>query len=148
MRPHIDDIVATCVSMADERVPFVHGGRSRDGVDCGGLLVLALRECGVDVKDWPTPYVRMVHESRLLLNLLRCRLDPIDVASSRHGDVLVAWWDRVSKIPQHLMIRSGSTRVVHAYTGASWVAHATLSKKYLRRVTHAFRLPDTMVRRA
>jgi len=32
-------------------VPWVHQGRSRDGVDCVGLCVLALRAAGIEVHD-------------------------------------------------------------------------------------------------
>lgn len=142
-----DDIVRSCIDMAAAKVPFVHNGRSRAGLDCGGLILLSLWENGVPAPDWPKPYIRMVHKQHILINACRCHLDAIPIADADHGDLLMMWWNRHTKEPQHLAILNGPDRIVHAYTGSSTVVHVHLSPKYRRRITHAFRFPTEYVRR-
>lgn len=47
-REHIVTVARSWVG-----VPFAHQGRSRSGVDCGGLLLCVAHECGIDIEAPP-----------------------------------------------------------------------------------------------
>lgn len=66
-------------------VPWRHLGRSRTGVDCIGLVLLAAREAGVELPD-PAPYVREPQGTRLLEGILA---HTTRVAEAAPGDVLL-----------------------------------------------------------
>jgi hypothetical protein len=68
-------------------VPWRHLGRSREGIDCIGLVLLAARECGIAAAD-PAPYAREPASHRLRQELAR-HLAEASVADPRPGDVLV-----------------------------------------------------------
>jgi hypothetical protein len=68
-------------------VPWRHLGRSREGIDCIGLVLLAARDCGLAADD-PAPYEREPSSQRLRQELAR-HLDQGSVADPRPGDVLV-----------------------------------------------------------
>jgi hypothetical protein len=56
-------------------VPFLHQGRSRRGVDCVGLVILAARDCGIKVQDSQGYNVRF--EKDQLLNAVMAHCNPI-----------------------------------------------------------------------
>lgn len=94
-------------------VRWRHLGRSRTGVDCIGLVLLALRECGVEVPD-PAPYAREPQGSRLLDGIAR-HADRVPAAGP--GDVLVF---RMGLYGGHVGIASthpvhGLPAVIHAF---------------------------------
>lgn len=68
-------------------VPWRHLGRTRAGVDCIGLVLLAAREAGRLLPD-PAPYQREPQGTRLLDGMRDlCDLVPLDQALP--GDVLL-----------------------------------------------------------
>jgi len=68
-------------------VPWRHLGRSRAGLDCIGLVLLAARDCGIAAED-PAPYAREPSSQRLREELARY-LDEVSIADPRPGDVLL-----------------------------------------------------------
>jgi cell wall-associated NlpC family hydrolase len=66
-------------------VPWRHLGRSRAGVDCIGLVLLAARACGHDLPD-PAPYEREPQGARLVSGLLA---HGARVTQAELGDVMV-----------------------------------------------------------
>jgi cell wall-associated NlpC family hydrolase len=66
-------------------VPWRHLGRSRAGVDCIGLVLLAARDAGLDLPD-PAPYQREPQGARLLAGVLA---HGRRVGVAEPGDVLV-----------------------------------------------------------
>jgi len=68
-------------------VPWRHLGRSREGLDCIGLVLFAARDCGIAADD-PAPYPREP-SSQLLREQLARYLDEVSVANPRPGDVLL-----------------------------------------------------------
>jgi hypothetical protein len=56
-------------------VPFLHQGRSRRGVDCVGLIILAARDLGYDTRDRTDYHVRLIENQ--LLNGVLDHCDPI-----------------------------------------------------------------------
>jgi len=51
-------------------IPFIKGGRDFSGLDCGGLVLLVLKEeCGVAAKDFGSPYVCNWNVGKIGLNV-------------------------------------------------------------------------------
>ena len=66
-------------------VPWRHLGRSRTGLDCIGLVLLAARDVGIELSD-PAPYAREPQGTRLLEGILG---HAERVANPQSGDVLL-----------------------------------------------------------
>jgi cell wall-associated NlpC family hydrolase len=96
-------------------VPWRHLGRSREGLDCIGLVLLAARDCGLAADD-PAPYAREP-SSHLLRQKLARYLDEVSVADPRPGNVLVF---NLGIYAGHIGIASkhtdyGCLSLIHAY---------------------------------
>lgn len=94
-------------------VPWRHLGRSRHGVDCIGLVILAAAEAGMPIAD-PAPYARQPQETALLRGVLA---HGRRVPEARAGDVLVF---RMGLFGGHVGIATvhplyGVPAVLHAY---------------------------------
>lgn len=92
-------------------VQYRHQGRTRFGLDCLGLVLLALWDCGLEIAhDTPT-YSPQV-DSALLLSAL----DPhTEITQAIKPGTLLIF--RISKTPQHLAIATGVNTIIHAYQG-------------------------------
>ena len=66
-------------------VPWRHLGRSRTGLDCIGLVLLAARDAGLVLPD-PAPYAREPQGTRLLEGILA---HAVRVPEPAPGDVLL-----------------------------------------------------------
>lgn len=97
-------------------MPYKHQGRSREGVDCLGLLVCSARECGVQVVDnlnyrrAPDPEIM---RAGLLNHMTTVKREDLQV-----GDVLFIRWPR-DAYPVHLAVISRGEdkktfQIVHA----------------------------------
>lgn len=94
-------------------VRWRHLGRSRTGVDCIGLVLLALRDCGIHIPD-PAPYTREPQGTRLLDGIQQ---HARRVEKAEPGDVLLF---RLGLYGGHVGIASahpvhGLPAVIHAY---------------------------------
>lgn len=68
-------------------VPWVRQGRSKAGLDCVGIPVMAYRDAGADIDEGPVDY-RNVDPKRLMATLLRY-FAPISPAHKAPADILV-----------------------------------------------------------
>lgn len=127
-----DDLVLAARSYLG--TPFVHQGRSRLGLDCVGLLVLAARDAGADIEDRadyaPDP-------GNLLPVELARQFDPAE--DRLPGDVLLM---RFAGEPQHLAIFTGAT-VIHSHAAIRRVVEHHLDAKWLRRIVQAYRMRES-----
>lgn len=106
-------------------VPWRHLGRSLQGVDCIGLVVLAHRAAGHDVPD-PAPYQREPLGARVIAGIEAA--GGRRVPRPRAGDVLVFKLDGVNG--GHLGIAAemnGVPTVIHAYAPRRRVVEEPLS---------------------
>lgn len=131
-----DLIVAAARSFVG--VPWRHLGRSRAGVDCIGLVLLALREADVEVPD-PAPYEREPQGPRLLDGI---RAHAMQVARHEPGDVLLF---RMGVYGAHVGIASTHATwhvpaVIHAYAPHRMVVEAPIDSETRRALVGAFRL--------
>jgi hypothetical protein len=147
-RPTIDDFLVRARRMVDDRVRFVHGGRSVHGVDCAGLIVKPLLDLGVPVQD-VVGYDRVGVGGRLL-EAVAGQTDPVAWPDREPGDILVMWWSRRTREPQHLGIfdrmSDGEDGLIHSFVDAGRVTRCHLGN-WSRRVVYVGRFPDRLLSR-
>jgi cell wall-associated NlpC family hydrolase len=121
-------------------VPWRHLGRSREGIDCIGLVLLAARECGIAADD-PAPYAREPSSHRLRQELAEV-LDEVPLAEARAGDVLLfnlgLYAGHLGVCAEHPEYRVPS--VIHAYAPRRRVVEEPLASLDAGTLTGAFRL--------
>lgn len=118
-------------------VKYLHGGRSRHGVDCAGLLVLVARDLGIEVSDASPGYPR--HPDGTLMSYLKVNGDEINPDEAGPGDVIVYWFDRASREPQHVGIRTESGGLIHCWSEMGGVVEVSRDSLSSRRTAAAFR---------
>ena len=89
-------------------VPFLHQGRSREGVDCVGLVIVVGRALGILPRDFErTAYGRVPHAGKLLQEIAaHC----VSTATACPGSLLVLRWQGD---PHHIAICTGAN-LIHA----------------------------------
>ncbi len=121
-------------------VPWRHLGRSREGIDCIGLVLLAARDCGLAADD-PAPYAREPSSQRLRQELAR-HLDEVPIAAARRGDVLVfnlgVYAGHIGVFAFHPAYFVPS--VIHAYAPRRRVVEEPLASIDAGTLTGAFRI--------
>jgi cell wall-associated NlpC family hydrolase len=99
-------------------VRWRHQGRARKtGLDCLGLVVVALEDLGYDVKD-NTTYRRRPND-RLLLSLVSQQLDEVPVEDIQSGDIILMHFKDRNKSPYHFAIYTENGGMVHGYAPAA-----------------------------
>ncbi|MCX8003672.1 MAG: C40 family peptidase [Burkholderiaceae bacterium] len=116
-------------------VPWHTGGRSRAGVDCVGLLIVALRECGIE------PHTDMVGYSlRIGAHVLPRELDASPLLERAQpplqaGDVCLM---RIYDAPRHLAVALEDAQMIHATYGHG-VRIVQMSPLWLDRIAGIWR---------
>jgi cell wall-associated NlpC family hydrolase len=121
-------------------VPWRHLGRSREGLDCIGLVLVAARACGIEADD-PAPYAREPSSQRLREEIAAA-LDPVPIAEARPGDVLVF---NLGLYAGHIGIRAHHPgyrvpSVIHAYAPRRRVVEEPLASLDAGTLTGAYRV--------
>lgn len=131
--------------------PFVEDGRDPAiGVDCAGLIIVALRQCGCDPLD-ATYAIRGNDLMPLVESCLRSMFDPLDAPQEDWlpGDVLFM---RYAGVTNHLGVYLGRSLMLHALQGdrpgrkahipppASGVALTPMDHGLARKVVKVWRL--------
>ena len=111
--------------------PYHHQGRNRErGLDCAGLVVVALQDLGFDVTDLEG-YSRIPNAERLrgIVELNFGGSKP--TTDIKPGDVLLL---RFSTQPQHLAIYTEKNTLIHSYMKKGCVVEQRFSDIWLKRV--------------
>lgn len=114
--------------------PFHHQGRlPRVGLDCIGLVVVALRAAGFVVRDRldyaPRPDgVSLVHA---LEEHRAARVEEIEA-----GDVLLFRYDHQ---PQHVALATDGSHLIHAFAPAGRVVETEIGPYWRRRLVGVYR---------
>lgn len=130
------------------RVRWHHMGRTREGLDCVGLVLVAFRDVGLPLRD-AEAYARGHRGDELLQHVagqgVRVPLDPDQTgdpaAGTRDGDVLLF---AEELYVCHLGIRStmwGVPAVIHAHAGRRMVREEPLASGMGRKLRAAYRHP-------
>lgn len=120
-------------------IPFRHGGRDHNGVDCYGLAYLVLRERflrkpPIYLEDYPDAKAYREHAARL--NEMRVRPPWLEVTAPEPGDVLLF---RTAGLPAHCGIAIDATRMLHASAGADSCVEAFRGPRWTPRLTGIYR---------
>mgnify|MGYP001560789997 CR=1 FL=1 len=116
--------------------PYLHGGRTRLGVDCGGWLVLLHAELGLPLGRVPRGYSKL--PGPMLMRLLRENLDEVQVPEV--AVVAVHWLDRNSEQAQHLGLLSGQGTMLHVYSDQHGFVETTDGRFWKHRRIALFRI--------
>lgn len=119
-------------------VPFFHAGRSRQGLDCGGLLICAARDAGFTVANhanYPATYV----DPDILTGYLSEYCDQIEWGPLADGDIGVF---SIAGNPQHVAILTAEETMIHAYQSAGKVVEHPLDHHWRRRLVAVYRVRE------
>jgi NlpC/P60 family putative phage cell wall peptidase len=134
-KPQIDQMIAAARRCLG--TPFHHQGRRPGaGIDCIGLIVVALRAAGFTVED-RTDYGRRPDGKSLIAALAEHGAVP--VKEIRPGDVLLFRYDRQ---PQHAAIATGPDRMIHSFAVAGEVVETIIGDYWQRRLNGIFRFQN------
>lgn len=115
-------------------VPYHHQGRNRTrGLDCAGLLVVALQDLGFDIKDIEG-YPRLPNSESLRKIVEENLGNPKPISTMGKGDVLLM---RFSEQPQHLAVHAGDT-IIHAYSKKKQVVEHRFADIWQKRVVGVY----------
>jgi NlpC/P60 family putative phage cell wall peptidase len=118
--------------------PFHHQGRLPNvGLDCAGVVVCALKACGIAVTD-VHGYGR-IPANGLFMAAVNKHCDRVDLAAVQPGDLLMF---RFRDAPQHIAIVSSvnPTRIIHAYQEVGKVVENSLDAAWTARLVGCYRL--------
>ena len=114
-------------------VPFLHQGRTRQGVDCGGLLVAIGEEAGAAIIH-PGTY-SMSPDPDLVLGALVANCSQVPVAQARPGDVLLMSF---AGEPRHVGLLTDAG-LLHAWAKPGKVVEHRMDGAWRRRIRSAWR---------
>lgn len=135
----MSDIVAAARTLIGVR--YRHQGRSVDGLDCLGLVVLVAQSCRhskVDYRDYGRQAV-----DDTMVRLCSQHLESIAIEDIQPGDVLVMRFEN----QRHMAIVTDypeSLGMIHAYAGNRKVVEHRLDDAWKARIMRAYRFPETM----
>ncbi len=122
---------------------FRHRGRSKHGVDCAGLGVMAYRACGVELVDW-TLYGREPYRDGLVRNLTIALGEALPTgAQLQDGDVIVFRFDvephHVAVVAEVEYAGTPALNIIHADGHTGRVLEQRLMPDMIERITHVYR---------
>jgi cell wall-associated NlpC family hydrolase len=120
-------------------IPYVHQGRERDGVDCWGLVRLALNEAfGREVPDYA--YAPTFDRDGLgdLTREVRSRWLEIPLDRAEPGDAIVL---RVLGQPCHCGVIAGGGWMLHSLAGHDSVVERYATALWGKRIDGVYRWP-------
>ena len=114
--------------------PFHHQGRTAGiGLDCIGLIIIALRAAGILVRD-RTDYGRRPDGKSLESALLAHGAEITDTVHA--GDVLLFRYDGQ---PQHVALATGETTMIHSFAPAGKAVETLIGDYWRRRLVGIYR---------
>jgi len=118
-------------------VPWRHQGRSRNGIDCAGLVIVVAREMGL--ADYDTRDYQRHTVGHRFLSHFKANMDQKSPVNVQPGDVLLF---RDNVFPCHSAITAGAPgdlSIVHAYAHARKVVEERLDQgEWMNKLTACF----------
>jgi cell wall-associated NlpC family hydrolase len=126
-------------------VRWLHQGRSREGVDCAGLVIevtKAVLGSTFDIRDYPR-----VATDEQMIEICDQYMDRIAFREVQPGDLMVFAYDR----QRHMAVVGdyvhGGLSIIHAYSLAPRrVIETRLDEKWVARMLRAYRFRESEVR--
>jgi NlpC/P60 family putative phage cell wall peptidase len=114
--------------------PFHHQGRVAGvGLDCIGLVIVALQATGMTVHD-RTDYGRRPDGHSLVTALKQHGAQRVDEIQA--GDILLFRYDQQ---PQHVALATSRDTMIHAFAPAGKVIETNIGDYWRRRLTGVYR---------
>ncbi|PLC06410.1 hypothetical protein CY658_05090 [Variovorax sp. RO1] len=132
------DIVSAARKLRGVR--WRHQGRSLDGVDCIGLVVLARASLGLSTLD-VTDYARRA-SNEAMLSYCREHMREVTLDDIELGDVLVMRFDSDRHMAVVADYPGGGLSIVHSHLPNKRVTENRLDQHFLSRVVGCFRMPE------
>lgn len=121
-------------------VRWRHQGRARrTGLDCLGLVVVALEDLGYEVEDNTT--YRRRPDDELLLAIVQRQLDEVPVEDMQSGDILLMHFQDRQRSPYHFAIVTEDGGMIHGYGPARKVVCDAVST-WSDNIHSVFRVPE------
>ncbi|MDD2324585.1 MAG: NlpC/P60 family protein [Alphaproteobacteria bacterium] len=121
--------------------PFHHQGRVAGvGLDCIGLIVLAMRAAGLSVED-QTDYAPRPDGASLIAALIAHGWRPTETGGIHGGDVLVFRYDHQ---PQHVALATSPTTLIHSFAPVGKVVETEIGAYWMRRLVGVYRLEGSI----
>lgn len=129
------------VALAREwlRVRWKHQGRTRNGVDCAGVVVLVGKALGLQYEDKPS-YQRRTHGQEFVKEF-QTYLIEVSPTDTLPGNV-VTFTD--SAYPCHcgiFSVKLGVLHIIHAHATRKQVVEEPFAHDWPSRLTHVFQYP-------
>ena len=122
-------------------VPFIHRGRTRRGLDCVGLVILAAKDCGY--KRYREFAYGREPRSTVLESVLNEHFgEPIDDKPAVNDVVLMQL--KPNAAPSHIGIittHPDGLGIIHAYGSVNRVVYHRLTEKVRSKITGVYRWP-------
>lgn len=118
-------------------IPYENRGRTRDGVDCWGLVQLWYREqLDVDVPDYLWAYTAANDKESVSDAIEENKANWKKVDEPAYGDVLVF---RIMGYPMHVGIKLNGDDFLHAFQGTQSCLERLSSISWSRRLFEVYR---------
>lgn len=118
-------------------VKFKHQGRNTAGLDCVGLAIRVLNDCGYAVDD-QQGYAR--NPTGVLEGAIKAQPSLSKVKECEAGDFLLM---RIGREQQHVAIRTDKG-IIHSYETVGKVVEHGFSHAWQRRVSGVYRVIDNV----
>jgi cell wall-associated NlpC family hydrolase len=120
-------------------VPWLYRGRSRQGVDCGGMLILMGKELGIIAPDYDRVYDPQSSYLGLHETLAEFAFGLPENEPHKEGDIWT--YSFAGDMHAHCAVFSPSENlVIHAYPVVQAVAEHTATGKWVKRVHRRYRV--------
>ena len=115
--------------------PFLHQGRTWDGVDCIGLAVAVCKNCGLVAPDFDTGIYGRMPANDMLQRRIADHCEPLPTA--RAGSLVVIRWSREAS---HVALCLGDT-IVHSHERMGGVIEHGYRGRWIRMTSSVWALP-------
>ena len=142
-------IAATLIACARQciGVRFAHQGRTHEGLDCLGLLIVTAQISGVRIQGMDAAALDVPHygtrpDASLLKHKLDTHLQLIAQSQVEEGDVVLL---KVDGVPQHLALitdypMAGELGMIHAYAQARKVVEHRYDAHWRKQTYAVYRI--------
>lgn len=119
-------------------IPYKDGGRDREGLDCYGLVLLFMRELGIELPDWEYERDWAKQGGNLLIENYHEYAEQIGRAYMVPGDVIM--FENHPGVANHLGVFLGAGKFIHVVEKAGVVIMRVNSQPHLRRMHSCYRM--------
>lgn len=133
MSKEIDKIAAEMVG-----IPYLDGGRDREGLDCYGLVLLFMKELGIDLPDWDYERDWAKQGGNLLIENYHEHAEQIGRVYMAPGDLIM--FENHPGVANHLGIFLGSGKFIHVVENAGVVIMRLNTQPHSRRMHSCYRM--------